>query len=196
LSLAGKFQGNVDVTGSLSKSGGGFKIDHPFEPTEKYLNHSFVESPERKNVYDGIAILDDSGQAVVELPAWFQAVNSDFRYQLTCVGAFAPVFIRDELSNSRFVIAGGRSGMKVCWQVTGIRSDKWAVANPLQIEENKHEIDRGSYRHPELYELETWGNGRAHTHAAAPSRGQVAEEDCSTEFPHRGDLIAKALITR
>ena len=39
---AGYFQGRVRVTGNLSKGGGSFKIDHPLDPENKYLQHSFV----------------------------------------------------------------------------------------------------------------------------------------------------------
>src|SRR5262249_53437029 len=126
------------VRGKLFKPGGGFKIDHPLAPNEKYLHHSFVESPERKNVYDGIAVLDETGRAVVELPAWFEALNSDFRYQLTCIGRFAPVYVSTKLDGNRFTISGGYAGMEVSWQVTGVRIDSWARANPLFLEENKH----------------------------------------------------------
>jgi len=97
---AGWFHGNVNVTGTLSKGGGGFKIDHPLDPQNKYLYHSFVESPDMKNVYDGVVVLDANGQAVVELPYYFGAVNKDFRYQLTCIGGFAPVYIAEEMSGS------------------------------------------------------------------------------------------------
>jgi hypothetical protein len=150
-SFAGKFQGNVDIQGNLTKSGGGFRVDHPLAPTESYLNHSFVESSERKNVYDGIAVLDEDGQAVVELPAWFEALNREVRYQLTCLGLFAPVYISRKLSNCRFAIAGGAPRMEISWQITGIRSDKWAQANPLYVEEEKHQLERGCYRHAEVY---------------------------------------------
>ena len=124
--LAGKFQGNVDIEGNLSKRGGGLKIDHPLEPIKKPLHHSFVESPDRKNVYDGIAVLDEGGETRVELPAWFQVLNSNFRYQLTCIGQFAPLFVKRGLRDNHFVIAGGSAGMEVSWQVTGIRADDWA----------------------------------------------------------------------
>ena len=146
--LAGRFDGNVDVRGALQKSGGGFRIDHPLEPTEKSLNHSFVESAERTNLYDGVAVLDESGRATIELPEWFQAINSDFRYQLTCIGAFAPVYIAEKITEHHFAIAGGQPGMEVCWQVTGRRSDKWAIANPVHVEEPKQSTERGCYRHP------------------------------------------------
>jgi len=149
--LAGLFSGNVNVTGSLSKSGGSFKIDDPIDPANKYLYHSFVESPDMKNIYDGVAVLDANGAAVIQLPAWFQALNSDFRYQLTCVGAFAPVYISQEVSNNQFGIAGGKAGMKVSWQVTGIRQDAWANANRIPVEQDKREQERGYYLHPELF---------------------------------------------
>jgi hypothetical protein len=66
--LAGDFRGDVAVGGILTKAGGSFKIDHPLDPSNKYLYHSFVESPDMKNIYDGIAALDAAGEATVELP--------------------------------------------------------------------------------------------------------------------------------
>ena len=144
--LAGKFDGDVDVEGKIFKKGGGFKIDHPLAPKEKYLHHSFVESPERKNVYDGIAVLDETGRAVVELPAWFEALNSDFRYQLTCIGRFAPVYVSAKLAGNRFTISGGSAGVEVSWQVTGVRIDSWARANPFFVEENKQAVSTAACR--------------------------------------------------
>jgi hypothetical protein len=44
-----------------------FRIDHPLDPANKYLNHSAVESPDMKNIYDGVVTLDADGEAVVEL---------------------------------------------------------------------------------------------------------------------------------
>ena len=137
--------------GDLTKSGGGFKIDHPLAPSSMFLIHSFVEAPERKNVYDGIAVLDDAGQARVAMPSWFQVLNSNFRYQLTCIGRSAPVYIARKLSSNYFVIGGGYSGLEVSWQITGVRVDNWAKANPLSVEEKKPTQESGCYRHPELY---------------------------------------------
>ena len=54
-------------------------------------------------------------------------------------------------SSSRFKIAGGTSGMKVSWQVTGIRKDPWANANRIDVEEDKPANERGYYLHPDLY---------------------------------------------
>ena len=65
---AGYFVGRVNVTGTLSKGGGSFKIDHPLDPENKYLYHSFVESPDMMNIYNGNVATDDEGYATVELP--------------------------------------------------------------------------------------------------------------------------------
>jgi hypothetical protein len=148
---AGFFEGDVYVSGNLSKGGGSFKIDHPLDPANKYLYHSFVESPDMMNIYNGNVMLDANGEAVIDLPEWFGVLNRDYRYQLTSIGGFAPLYIAEEVSNNQFKIAGGKSGMKVSWQVTGVRQDAWANAHRIPVEVQKPERERGYYLHPELY---------------------------------------------
>jgi hypothetical protein len=140
--------GNGAVTGGFSKAGGAFRIDHPLDPAHKYLCHSFVESPDMKNVYDGVVMLDGAGEAVVELPAWFGALNRDVRYQLTAIGEFAPVYVKTEFADNRFMIAGGPAGLKVSWQLTGIRRDAWANAHRIKVEVSKPAAEQGRYLHP------------------------------------------------
>lgn len=159
--LAGMFEGpvniygNVNIVGNLSKSSGSFLIDHPLDPKNKVLRHSFVESPDMKNIYDGVVKLDRKGEAVVELPKYFEALNKDFRYQLTAIGAAAPgLFIKEEINNNRFKIAGGNPGQKVSWQVTGIRHDAYAIKHPIVVEEEKGKgsgFERGSYLSPDAF---------------------------------------------
>ena len=149
--LAGIFGGDVEITGNLTKGGGSFKIDHPLDPENKYLYHSFVESPDMLNIYSGIVILNEQGEAVVLLPQWFGALNRDFRYQLTCIGDFAPIYVAEEIKDNRFKIAGGRPEMKISWLVTGVRQDAYANAHRIQVEEKKSEKDRGRYLHPEVF---------------------------------------------
>jgi hypothetical protein len=149
---AGFFLGNVDITGVLSKGAGSFKIDHPLDPANKYLYHSFVESPDMMNIYNGVAGLDSNGEAVVKMPDWFEVLNRDFRYQLTSIGAPGPnLFIAEEISGNQFKIAGGKPGAKVSWQVTGIRQDAYANAHRIPVEQVKPENERGLYLHPELF---------------------------------------------
>ncbi len=150
---AGLFTGNVQVYGTLSKGGGSFKIDDPIDPEHKYLYHSFVESPDMKNIYDGNVVLDGAGEAVVTLPDWFGALNRDFRYQLTCIGDVTPVYIKKEIENNRFTIAGLKPGVKVSWQVTGIRKDPFANAHRIPVEEVKPAAEQGYYLYPREYGL-------------------------------------------
>jgi len=151
---AGYFSGNVHVNGTLSKSSGSFKIDHPLDPENRYLYHSFVESPDMMNVYNGNIILDATGSAEVVLPGYFDALNREFRYQLTPIGAPGPnLYIAEEISGNRFVIAGGEPGMKVSWMVTGIRQDKYAEVNRIQVEVDKPPEEQGLYLHPEVFGL-------------------------------------------
>ena len=145
--------GDLALTGTLSKGGGSFKIDHPLDPANKYLYHSFVESPDMMNVYNGTVLLNDSGEATVEMAAWFETLNRDFRYQLTAIGAPAPnLHVSSEVTDGRFGIAGGQAGQKVSWQLTGVRQDAWANANRIPVEEKKPDADRGRYLHPKLFE--------------------------------------------
>ncbi|HEY0594053.1 MAG TPA: hypothetical protein VGF40_19940 [Thermoanaerobaculia bacterium] len=151
---AGYFWGDVEVAGTLSKSGGSFRIDHPLDPPNKYLQHSFVESPDMMNVYNGNVILDEKGEATVTLPEWFDALNRDFRYQLTPIGAPGPnLFVAEEIAANQFKIGGGIPGGKVSWQVTGIREDAWANTNRIPVELEKQDDERGLYLHPEAFGL-------------------------------------------
>ncbi len=149
---AAYLSGNVTVTGTLTKGAGSFKIDHPLDPANKTLSHSFVESPDMMNVYNGNAALDAKGEAWVELPAWFETLNRDFRYQLTAMGGPGPsLHIADKVKGNRFRIAGGTPGLEVSWQVTGIRQDPYANAHRIQVEEQKPAGEVGTYLHPKAY---------------------------------------------
>jgi hypothetical protein len=143
--------GNLHVQGTLSKTGGTFRIDHPLDPERRYLQHSFVESPDMMNVYNGNVTTDDEGRAVVELPAYFEALNQDFRYQLTVIGRFAQAIVEEEVQGNRFVIRTNLAGVKVSWQVTGIRKDPWAETNRFPVEVDKPDSELGTYLHPEVY---------------------------------------------
>jgi hypothetical protein len=149
--FAAFFDGDVDVDGNLSKAAGSFKIDHPLDPANKYLYHSFVESPDMMNIYNGNATTDEQGSAVVQLPEWFETLNRDFRYQLTVIGQFAQAIVASKVSNHQFAIKTDKPNVEVSWQVTGIRQDAWANAHRIPVEVPKAEADRGLYLHPELF---------------------------------------------
>jgi hypothetical protein len=167
--FAGYFLGNVFVTGTINKAAVGFKIDHPLDPSNRYLYHSGVESPDMMNIYNGNVMLDSKGEAVIALPDWFGALNKDFRYQLTAIGAPGPnLYIAEKVSNNHFRIAGGTAGMEVSWQVTGIRQDAYANAHRIPVEEMKADKERGYYLHPDLF-------------------GQPEEK--GTEWAHRPEMM-------
>jgi hypothetical protein len=149
---AGYFNGPVTVEGSFYVSGQkDFKIDHPADPANKYLVHSSVESSEMMNIYTGNVTTDGRGEATVRLPAWFETLNTDFRYQLTVLGQFAQAIVAHEIEHQEFQIKTNIPNVKVSWLVTGLRQDAYAKAHPLQVEEEKPEQERGFYLHPELY---------------------------------------------
>ncbi|MEO0470248.1 MAG: hypothetical protein AAF206_11545, partial [Bacteroidota bacterium] len=145
--------GDVVVTGDFSVNNGNknFIMDHPLDPANKILAHNAVESPDHVTYYDGTIQLDANGTAVVQLPAYFEAMNRDFNYQLTCIGGFAQVYIATEISNNQFSIAGGQPGMKVSWQVSARRNDPWAKDHPYEAEMLKESNERGRYYYPEGY---------------------------------------------
>ncbi|MFE1443628.1 hypothetical protein [Streptomyces sp. NPDC058739] len=140
--------GNARVAGRVDKAGGGFRIDHPLDPGGKYLCHSFVESPDMANLYHGTVETDEDGEATVVLPEYFETLNRDFHYQLTPVGGMAQAAVTEEIKENRFTVRTDQPGVKVCWQVTGVRQDPWARAHRIGVEEAKSATDRGYYLHP------------------------------------------------
>jgi len=149
---AGYFYGNLHATGTNTKAASAIKIDHPLDPENKYLYLSSVESPDMMNLFNGNVIIDSNGEAIVTMPDWFEAVNMDFRYQLTAIGAPGPnLYIKEKITNNQFVIAGGTYGMEVSWMVTGIRNDPFASKHRIKVEEDKPANEKGKYMHPELY---------------------------------------------
>ncbi len=148
---AGEFLGDVEVSGNLAKGGGSFKIDHPLDPENKYLYHSFVESPDMMNIYNGNITTDANGDAVVEMPNYFEALNRDFRYQLTVIGQFAQAIVAEKINGNQFRIKTNAANVEVSWQVTGVRHDAYANKHRIPVEEAKPETERGYYIHAEAF---------------------------------------------
>ncbi len=148
---AGFFDGDVAVTGTLSKPGGSFKIDDPIDPANKYLSHSFVESPDMMNIYNGNVVTDAKGFATVTMPEWFESLNRDFRYQLTTMGQFAQAMVAQKIDGGKFVVQTDKPNVEVSWMVTGIRQDAWANAHRIPVEQDKAANEKGRFLHPELF---------------------------------------------
>lgn len=157
---AGYFSGrvfisnNLQVGGALTKGSGAFKIDHPLDPQNKFLYHSFVESPDMMNIYNGVVTTDDKGYATVTMPEWFQALNQDFRYQLTVIDEadgedFVMTKVVKPVADNRFTLRASKGGVRVSWQVTGIRHDAFARDQRIPTEVLKSESERGMFLYPQ-----------------------------------------------
>ncbi len=150
---AGWFVGWVEIDGSLDVTGTkNFKIDHPLDPVNRYLYHAAIESSEVLNVYTGNAVLDENGEAVVELPAWFEMINTEFRYQLTAISGPMPnLWVGQRIQHNRFKVSGGTPGGEISWQVTARRNDPGMRLRPFEVERSKPDGERGTYLDPEAY---------------------------------------------
>ena len=149
---AGMFVGDVEITKDLNVAGTkNFKIDHPLDPENKYLRHAAIESSEVLNVYSGNVATNEQGEATVTLPDWFEALNRDFRYQLTVVGTFAQAIVAEKVKHNRFTIKTNAANVEVSWQVTGVRSDAAMRLRPFKVEEEKPGRERGYYLTPKAF---------------------------------------------
>lgn len=145
----------VYSNGELGSSGfKSFMIDHPLDPENKYLKHFCIESPEVLNLYRGVITLDANGNATIEMPNYFEAININYSYNLTAIGSSAPgLFVKEEISNGKFTVSGGNPNMKVSWTVYAQRNDEYAkqYQSASQVEVEKRDGNKGKYLMPELY---------------------------------------------
>ncbi len=121
---------SVYTNGTPGSAGWGvkaFTIPHPLDPANKVLRHYCLEGPEVWNVYAGNAQLV-GGQAVVELPDYYAALNlaGSEVYALTPVGALAQVAVGAEVDGNRFTIIGDRD-VKVSWTIKVLRNDPGCI---------------------------------------------------------------------
>lgn len=140
-------QGNLAATGVKT-----FVIDHPIDPANKMLKHFSVESNEVLNLYRGVAVLNASGQATVELPEYFSAINTNVSYQLTAIGTAQQPYVLTEVSGNSFQVAGAPN-TKVSWTIYADRNDLYLQQNPSEgVDVVTKTGDRqGKYISPELY---------------------------------------------
>ncbi len=147
----------VFASGDFGASGNkAFRIDHPFDPENKYLLHYTSESPFPQNFYSGNVSTDSKGYAWVELPDYFEAINANFKYQLTVIDTsdreeFVWAKVVVEIQGNRFKIRSNKAGIKVSWRVESDRNDAYnQYRRPREVVE-KQGIERGTYQHPEIY---------------------------------------------
>jgi hypothetical protein len=153
---AGYFDGDVAVTGQLAKGSGTFLIDHPLDPENKLLRHSFVESPENLLIYRGRNHLDATGESVVELPSYFQALTreAEASIHLTPVGRPFLTGADWKAGFQSFTIYGDPD-RDVFWQVLVERDDPVMRQQAKPVEEVKSPDNKlckpGRLLYPEAY---------------------------------------------
>ncbi|MCW5907124.1 MAG: hypothetical protein KIS94_04640 [Chitinophagales bacterium] len=169
--------GNLGASGTKS-----FSIDHPLDPYNKFLRHYSMESPEVLNVYRGNVILDANGEAIVTMPDYFDEVTINCSYSLTPIGQQTNVYIKKEIENRKFVIAGGMPGQKVSWFVYGNRNDPFVryYNASTAVEVEKREDQKGKLLRPELYG-EPKEKGLYYQEFIRPKRSEVEIEYPSNE---------------
>jgi len=140
------------------------------------------------NIYNGNITTDANGYATVKMPSYFDALNKDFRYQLTVIGTFAQAIISEEMNNDQFVIRTNEPNVKVSWQVTGVRQDKYANAHRVVPEVDKEPQFRGYYLH-----AAEWGQPESKSIDAVtlPKQKQGTEGKFEQNAPARGKTEAK-----
>jgi len=140
--------GDFSATGTKA-----FLIDHPSDPENKFLKHFSSESNEVLNIYRGNVIFDVNGEAVVSMPDYYDLINRNPSYQLTPVGEFAQLFVKKELENGVFTIAGGSEGKKASWTIYSERNDPYLQQYPEKrtVEVEKRDGQKGKYFMPQLY---------------------------------------------
>jgi hypothetical protein len=152
----GYFSGNVHVTGSLSKGSGSFLIDHPLDPENKLLRHNFVESPENLLIYRGTIRLDSEGEAVVELPDYFQSLTAEGGASVQLTALRTPFLTAYEWrqGHAGFTVRGEPDG-EVSWMVLADRDDPVIRQLARPVEEDKGPdntyCDRGKLLYPTAY---------------------------------------------
>src|SRR5581483_6031536 len=123
---AGYFSGDIRVEGNVISGRALTLADDPRDRANAELASTPVNASAMLNVFSGNVTTDAKGEAVVQLPGYFEATNTDPRYQLTVVGQFAQAIVAREIKDNRFMIRTDKPDVKVSWQVTGVRSDPYA----------------------------------------------------------------------
>jgi len=152
---AGYFVGNVHVNGVLSKGSGTFLIDHPLDPENKTLRHSFVESPEDLCLYRGKVQLDAAGKGTVKMPSYFAALTreEDATVSLTAIGS--KPFLTGYEWNRNFTAftVYGEPGREVSYLVLADRDDPviHQLRRPVEEKKGAGYFEKGQLLNPEAY---------------------------------------------
>ncbi|MGR3219588.1 MAG: hypothetical protein ACUZ8H_07205 [Candidatus Anammoxibacter sp.] len=132
--------GDLRVTGGISKGAGTFDISHPDsgKADDGYrLRHSFVESPTRgDNLYRyEVEIESEEGETAIELPSYWKFLNENAQVWVSAKGQFARGYGYVDEESGKLIIKGEKKGTYNVLLV-GTRKDKFAKEffDPLGVE--------------------------------------------------------------
>jgi len=109
----------IGPTGPPGKS---FIIDHPDDPSNKYLIHVCLEGPEAAVYYRGKGEITNNASVDIKLPEYVKNLATDFTIQITAVyDGNVKVYNFDEIQNNAFTVYGENG--KFHWLVIGKRFD-------------------------------------------------------------------------
>ncbi|MBA7714361.1 hypothetical protein ES703_123383 [subsurface metagenome] len=154
-------RGNAQITGSLTKGSGTFLIDHPLDPKNKVLRHSFIEGPEMTNIYKGRTKLVN-GVATIELPSYFDALNHPNGREiiLTPINGWSPLYLDGKIKDNKFTVKTTKEGnpeQEFSWVILAVRNDAFARQNPIVVEEEKGTGTATSYKKGEYIHAKAFG---------------------------------------
>ena len=151
-SYSGYFYGDVHIDGTLTNPAPIIQMDHPDAPADRYFQRAPVAAFELLSTISGNTVTGADGRVTVKVPLLFARYHTDVRYQLTPLGHSTDLHVAVELDGrGRFVIAADQYGLRVSWQLTGVRSDPAALRQPLRVDATKPVRYRGRYVQPSLY---------------------------------------------
>jgi hypothetical protein len=154
--VAGWFEGDINVTGDIHKSNCYFLIDHPLDPENKLLRHTCVESPENLLIYRGTVRLSADGEAVVELPGYFEALTDEMQASVHLTPRGRPFLTGYDWQPgyTAFTVYGSPE-RQVSWMVLAQRDDPVAKQHMRPVVEDKGPdnkfCDRGELLYPSAY---------------------------------------------
>ncbi len=154
--FGGYFAGDVHVSGDITKNNCYFLIDHPLDPENMLLRHSCVESPENLLIYRGTARLGSSGETLVELPTYFEALAAEGEASVHVTPRGRPFLTGYDWNPGHTSLTiCGEPNCEVSWMVLADRDDPVTRERPHPVEEekgpNSKYCDRGKLLRPTAY---------------------------------------------
>jgi hypothetical protein len=176
---AGYFAGNVHVQGTLTKTSGAFLIDHPDDPYNRKLRHSFVESSEDMCVYRGKVAIDKDGKGIVQMPSYFASLTKEEEATVSLTPIGSEPFLASYEWNRKCTAftVHGKPNSQVSYIVMANRDDPAIHVLREPVDQEKTADERGKLLFPEAY-AGTSAPAKKHADTHTP----IAPDACTEEI--------------